>query len=441
MALLALTSLIASQAAAQARPVNFRQVGQGRDAGNGVLHFDYAWDSSSGRLADLNNCETGENVAYPGANPYVWTSPPYAANRGTTNPTVLWVPGTDGEAQDNHSHFDFLRPYRADNFTATQDYRWRCSNINNNQITNFANFVGIQIVRTVANTLRNPADNCWFYTITKSGATAQVRPLPNASPCPAIAHGLAKEAKAAEGSAEGAAANVTYTLASSSIGLHEPVFAEFAVQNPLTSPIHFDLGLNRRSNFEVAITQPNGVTVIRRLSSEGFGSSGAMSVAAGESFHTRLLLNRWSDFASPGDYAVKITLLCSVISEDGAIVALAPSQELHLRVEQPDAATLRAIAAELAHTALTAPNIAERMEAAQTLSYINDPVAVPELARVLEQGTFMEQYAIEGLGRIATPQAVAILWNAMSHADPEVRSFARFTLSQVGAQGAPSVKD
>ena len=44
------------------------------DVGNGVLHFDYDWDSSTGNLANLNNCQVGESVAYPGASPYVWSS-------------------------------------------------------------------------------------------------------------------------------------------------------------------------------------------------------------------------------------------------------------------------------------------------------------------------------------------------------------------------------
>jgi len=34
-------------------PTNFRQIGPGTDIGNGTLHFDYKWDSSSGHLEDL----------------------------------------------------------------------------------------------------------------------------------------------------------------------------------------------------------------------------------------------------------------------------------------------------------------------------------------------------------------------------------------------------
>ena len=59
-------------------PVNYRQT-VGRDDGGGVLSFEYAWDSSSGRdkLDDLKDCEVGEHVSYPGPNPFPWPKPPW----------------------------------------------------------------------------------------------------------------------------------------------------------------------------------------------------------------------------------------------------------------------------------------------------------------------------------------------------------------------------
>ena len=49
LACLLLLATMMSIAGAQARPVNFQQVGQGQARGGGVLHFDYDWDSSTGK--------------------------------------------------------------------------------------------------------------------------------------------------------------------------------------------------------------------------------------------------------------------------------------------------------------------------------------------------------------------------------------------------------
>jgi hypothetical protein len=438
LACLVLTAMTVTITSGQARPVNFQQVGQGQARAGGVLHFDYDWDSSTGNLANLGDCQVGENVAYPGGNPFVWNSPPYAANVRTPNPTVLWVAARNGRAQDNHSHPDFLRPYRADNFTATQDYRWRCTNINANAITNFANFVGIQIVRTV----NNPAGNCWVYTITKAGATAQVRPMPNSGPCPNGAPGNQAQEAAASAS-QGGGSGISYSLVNSTTTLHEPVFAKFAVYNPLSEPVSFDLGLNQVANFEIEITGPDSKTVSTRLSSDGFGLAGDVTLAPGEAFNSNLLLNQWSDFAIVGDYRVKISLLGSVTSSSGVVLAAQPSQVLYLHIGPRDVQRLAQISADLADAAIHAPTMDERMEAAQTLSYVRDPVAVPQLARVLNQGTFVEQYAVEGLGRIGNSSSIVMLLSATAHADPDIRSLAVFTLGQIrqGASPAPAVKD
>ena len=48
-----------------AHPCNYTKT-SGLDIGDGVLQFKYAWDSTSGALADLSNCFVGENVVYPG---------------------------------------------------------------------------------------------------------------------------------------------------------------------------------------------------------------------------------------------------------------------------------------------------------------------------------------------------------------------------------------
>ena len=153
-------------------PVNFRQMGAGTDTGGGTLHFDYRWDSSTGRLADLAACTVSERVDYRAAD-LPFPSPPFPAGLNPPNPTILSVAATDGAAQDNHSTPGaFVKPYAAASVTAMQIYRYTCPCSNGgNPVTIFG---PLAIVRSV---IRNP-NGSFRFEITKSGATATINPLP-----------------------------------------------------------------------------------------------------------------------------------------------------------------------------------------------------------------------------------------------------------------------
>ena len=150
-------------------PTNFRQTSV-LAFGGGTLHFEYAWDSSTGSLADLSNCTISERVEYAGGNPFVWPNPPW--NGSTPNPTILSVPAVDGTAEDNHSTKPFVKPYQAASFTAVQRYRYTCACANGG---NPLVIVGpLNIVRSVT----QKTDGNFRFTVTKSGSTATVDPLP-----------------------------------------------------------------------------------------------------------------------------------------------------------------------------------------------------------------------------------------------------------------------
>jgi YD repeat-containing protein len=148
-------------------PINFNQVADSDN--NGVLHLEYAWQSSTGNLADLDNCTVGEIVTYPSGNPYAPGSPFTAT---APNPTVIDAPATTGAGVDNHSMFGVSSPYSAASFTATQYYRYRCTCANGG---NYVNMVGpLSIVRQVS---QNP-NGSWKYNITKPFGSATKNPLP-----------------------------------------------------------------------------------------------------------------------------------------------------------------------------------------------------------------------------------------------------------------------
>jgi hypothetical protein len=148
-----------SSASSSATPTNFRQTA-GADAGGGVLHFEYAWESSTGNLADLSDVEVGERVDYTQTE-----NPPFSP---APNPTIIWIPGQDGGFQDNHSP-GTVKPYKNSTERATQYYRYRRSG------GSAVNLMGpISIIRRVT---RKPDGN-YRYRITKSGLSADIDPLP-----------------------------------------------------------------------------------------------------------------------------------------------------------------------------------------------------------------------------------------------------------------------
>jgi len=159
---------------AVATPVNFRQTSV-MNAGNGDLRFQYAWDSSTGNLADLSACVVGEIVTYPGsANPFPLPSPPFPAD-SFNNPTIINLAATNGGLQDDHMlspSTTFVKPYSYSSVTATQYYRYSCSTYQNGAYVNIKG--PLSIVRTVSQN----GSGGWEFTVTKSGATAIINPLP-----------------------------------------------------------------------------------------------------------------------------------------------------------------------------------------------------------------------------------------------------------------------
>jgi hypothetical protein len=152
----------------------------------------------------------------------------------------------------------------------------------------------------------------------------------------------------------------------------------------------------------------------------------------------RLLLNEWHEFSQTGTYRIRITLIDDSLAARGIPAADRPSTEFSVDIGPRDPAQLERISEELADRAIGAATLEESMQAGNVLRYIRDPLAVNSLIRVLQQGSLVEEYAVDGLGRIGTPDAIAALEAAQFHPDEDVRAAVRFTLETLrsGAQGA-----
>jgi hypothetical protein len=66
-------------------------------------------------------------------------------------------------------------------------------------------------------------------------------------------------------------------------------------------------------------------------------------------------------------------------------------------------------------------NAWEASKAALALSYVDDPIAVPYLGRVLEESFAGKEAAISGLARIGNAEAVQLLTSYSATADPEMK--------------------
>jgi hypothetical protein len=154
-------------------PTNFHAYSCG-DNGNGDLHFVYTWESTSGSLSDLTMCTVGEIVTYPGTqNPWPAPSPPFPPNT-YANPTINDEAATSGTFTDDHLLRDttFVKPYSASSYNATQYYRYKCTCSNN------GNYVNLQGPLSIARSVSQNSNGSWKFTVTKSGCSATINPLP-----------------------------------------------------------------------------------------------------------------------------------------------------------------------------------------------------------------------------------------------------------------------
>ena len=149
-----------------AEPTNFHFV-EWWDLGGGELFICYEWDSTSGNCDDLEGCDVGEIVIYPGGDPYVPPDPPFD-NWTFTNPIFLWKDATSGYFYDWHRKAGgFGTPYCQRSFTGNQWYRYR------NCLGTVNDLLGpIEIIRQVYELTGD-----WFYSTIKEDAWATT-PLP-----------------------------------------------------------------------------------------------------------------------------------------------------------------------------------------------------------------------------------------------------------------------
>ncbi len=206
----------------------------------------------------------------------------------------------------------------------------------------------------------------------------------------------------AAGLQEGIPADVEVTL-------HEPVIAELIFSNVAGLEVVVDTGQNRERDYDIAIMRPNGETVKPGMpywatQAEALARIHMAHIQPGQSFKRPVLLNQWFPFDEVGRYHVAIN-----------VPGVEGTADFWVNIAARDEARLRALCESLIKDAAS-PDASRRWDAALTLSFVSDDLAIPYLTQLP---------SMEGLARIDDTQAVSALASLLHHPDELIRGQAR----------------
>lgn len=226
---------------------------------------------------------------------------------------------------------------------------------------------------------------------------------------------------------------VHFRFQENAVTLHEPVIVFFEVHNGLSQPITVTVGALVRQFFDFSLTTPSG-QVFNKDRFDGqvdivTAGSGKITVGPGADYKEPLVMNQWLPFASQGLYSLTSRLTSDIETVDGSLQA--ESETAQLRINQRAPARLNKICAELAKQVETATTVDGAQFPAQALSYVDDPIAVPYLARILSAHTLAYEKAIGGLERIGNDEAVEVLLSALNENYGDIAELATTSLARM----------
>ena len=234
---------------------------------------------------------------------------------------------------------------------------------------------------------------------------------------------------------------VDFALAAPSVTVNEPVYVRLSIHNGLGEEVRFVPAPLRDSYFDLSVTEPNGSTITPEpVVHGGFLHVGAISVAPKASYAKELLVSQRYQFRQPGAYKLKVWLSGSIHTSSGKPVE-SPSGNLKLTVAPRDPKRLREICQALAKAAAGYSDYGPLREAAVALSFVEDPVAVPYLGQVLADHNLVSGIAVEGLVRIASPEALQVLASNLDTPDPQLRMKIQGGIQEIKTGVHPQVMD
>ncbi len=211
---------------------------------------------------------------------------------------------------------------------------------------------------------------------------------------------------------------ISWQLEHPTVGLHEPILVKFRANNHSNNAIVIDLGNNSKENMQFTIKSEDGklLNVARLNFSDGISFPGAVSLKPGDDYEQKVVMSEWYVFSVPGTYRIEAQFL------DETLPISDTANELILEITPRDSSHLTEICERLAKQAIETSIYVDADLAATALSYVDDPVAVPFMERVLRESFHGKWRAIEGLARIADPAAADALVAALRNSDELTRA-------------------
>ena len=192
---------------------------------------------------------------------------------------------------------------------------------------------------------------------------------------------------------------VTFFLTKPTVTLHEPVQVRVQIVNPTSQGVDVDLGDDRLGNFAVVITTPEGKQIQCSPPHRGGQTSpGAVHLEPEDGVYSQMLvLNEWFKFDELGIYKIEVRLQSPIHSKDTDLQTASFSS--YLKVTDRSPKDLTAICQKLLNRIKNSDSYDDATQAALTLSYVEDPVAIPYLKRAVAY-PMVADIATEGLKRI-----------------------------------------
>jgi len=218
----------------------------------------------------------------------------------------------------------------------------------------------------------------------------------------------------------------TFELVRTSLTVHEPVVVKFTATN------HLPVAVTTYKSLDTRLTRPDGRAPDGppSQSPDYFGPNPILPLAPFETRSTLLLLNKTYYFDVPGRYALNVTNYDETPGPPPKQVISLPYQSLTIDISPRDPARLSQVCGQLETAIDAGPTTAEGYEAAEALAYMDDPVAVPYIARVLATDSRMFRWRLfPALARIGDAAAAETLISYLWSADEEERTLARRDLS------------
>lgn len=231
---------------------------------------------------------------------------------------------------------------------------------------------------------------------------------------------------------------VNYVFPRQQLSLNQPVMVTFAINNQSPWPVKLDLGQDRKGGFIFDLVQPDGKKIrLPQYSANGMSELGTLSVAPGQTFSERLILNEWYQFKRPGTYWLSAGLRHGVSFEGGPPEAIGPTSSTgRIDIGPRNVEQLERVCGELSERLDQSTSYIDSSAAALELSYVTDSAAVPYLRRAFEISKPLQPIIIDGLARIGDYPAANALISFLGVEDAETVALVRGALERI-ADGTP----